>query len=117
MADPLVEELAALRAEIASLRQVVSSLVQALGHHPPETAVSHPAVSSAVSSAVSASVPATLPATLPATAASTAQLLARRNAERLNGEVLRRTALGLDPADDTEVDLLIDRLHDLADPP
>lgn len=101
MADPLVEELAALRAEIASLRQVVSSLVQALGHHPPETAVSHPAVS----------------ATLPATAASTAQLLARRNAERLNGEVLRRTALGLDPADDTEVDLLIDRLHDLADPP
>ncbi|MCT0226219.1 hypothetical protein [Synechococcus sp. CS-1328] len=108
MADPLVLELAALRAEIACLRQVMSSLVQALERHPPQTAASHPAVSSAVSAAV--------PAALPATAASTSQLLARRNAERLNGEVRRRTALGLDPADDTEVDLLIDRLHDLADP-
>jgi hypothetical protein len=30
--------------------------------------------------------------------------------------VQRRTAGGLDPVDDTEVDLLIDRLHDLVDP-
>ena len=41
-------------------------------------------------------------------------LLARRNAERLAGGGQRRTALGNDPQEDTELDLLIDRLHDLA---
>jgi hypothetical protein len=41
-------------------------------------------------------------------------LLARRNAERLAGEVQRRAALISDPQEDTELDLLIDRLHELA---
>ena len=44
--------------------------------------------------------------------------LQRPNAERLAAEVQRRQALHLDGADagetDTELDLLIDRLHDLA---
>ena len=44
--------------------------------------------------------------------------LQRPNAERLAAEVQRRQALQLDGADagdtDTELDLLIDRLHDLA---
>jgi len=53
----------------------------------------------------------------PATSASTT--LSRRNPERLAAEVLRRRALltveDLDPLDgDTELDLMIDRLHDLA---
>lgn len=39
---------------------------------------------------------------------------ARRQAERLAGEVQRRQALGGDPGKDPELDLLIDRLHDLA---
>ena len=45
---------------------------------------------------------------------SPSALLARRNAERLAGEVQRRAALASDPGDDTELDLLIDRLHELA---
>jgi hypothetical protein len=45
---------------------------------------------------------------------SPSALLARRNAERLAGEVQRRAALISDPEDDTELDLLIDRLHELA---
>ena len=53
----------------------------------------------------------------PATSASTT--LSRRNPERLAAEVQRRRALltveDLDPLDgDTELDLMIDRLHDLA---
>jgi len=53
----------------------------------------------------------------PATSASTT--LSRRNPERLAAEVQRRramlTAEYLDPLDgDTELDLMIDRLHDLA---
>ena len=53
----------------------------------------------------------------PATSASTT--LSRRNPERLAAEVQRRramlTAEDLDPLDgDTELDLMIDRLHDLA---
>jgi len=53
----------------------------------------------------------------PATSASTT--LSRRNPERLAAEVQRRRALltveDLDPVDgDTELDLMIDRLHDLA---
>ncbi len=52
-----------------------------------------------------------------ATSASTT--LSRRNPERLAAEVQRRRALlmveDLDPLDgDTELDLMIDRLHDLA---
>jgi len=53
---------------------------------------------------------------------STLSLLARRNGERLQQEVRRRLAGMANhqddesvPGDDTEVDLLIDRLHDLAD--
>ena len=45
---------------------------------------------------------------------SPSALLARRNAERLAAEVQRRSALVSDPEDDTELDLLIDRLHELA---
>ena len=50
---------------------------------------------------------------------SPTKTLARRHPERLAAEVQRRTALltgeDLDPMDgDTELDLLIDRLHDLA---
>ena len=45
---------------------------------------------------------------------SPATLLSRRNAERLAGEVQRRTDLHTDAELDTETDLLIDRLHDLA---
>ena len=54
---------------------------------------------------------------IPDTSASTT--LSRRNPERLAAEVQRRRALltveDLDPVDgDTELDLMIDRLHDLA---
>jgi len=50
----------------------------------------------------------------PSAAGGAATLLARRNAERLAGEVQRRQALGHEAEADTELDLLIDRLHDLA---
>ena len=40
--------------------------------------------------------------------------LARRNAERLAEEVRRRRESTPEPEDDTDIDLLIDRLHDLA---
>ena len=40
--------------------------------------------------------------------------LARRNAERLAEEVRRRRETTPEPEDDTDIDLLIDRLHDLA---
>jgi diadenosine tetraphosphate (Ap4A) HIT family hydrolase len=64
----------------------------------------------------------------PATAAAgTMALLARRSPERLNQELWRRlesrgldgpAAAADDPADrDTDIDLLIDRLHDLAERP
>ncbi|APD49072.1 hypothetical protein BM449_13515 [Synechococcus sp. SynAce01] len=51
--------------------------------------------------------------------ATPSQWLARRNAERINTEVMRRSSIGVD-ADgdtdlDTEVDLMIDRLHALCD--
>ncbi|WP_255087972.1 hypothetical protein [Synechococcus sp. Tobar12-5m-g] len=52
---------------------------------------------------------------LQAAAPGTSTLLARRNAERLNAEVMRRSARGLDPDNDTELDLLIDRLHELSE--
>ena len=40
--------------------------------------------------------------------------LARLNAERLAEEVRRRRESTPEPEDDTDIDLLIDRLHDLA---
>ena len=40
--------------------------------------------------------------------------LARRNAERLADEVRRRRETTPEPEEDTDIDLLIDRLHDLA---
>lgn len=50
----------------------------------------------------------------PSAVGGAAALFARRNAERLAGEVQRRHALGHEDEADTEMDLLIDRLHDLA---
>jgi hypothetical protein len=56
---------------------------------------------------------------LGSSASSPSTTLSRRNPERLAAEVQRRRALltaeDLDPLDgDTELDVLIDRLHDLA---
>lgn len=99
MVDPLLAELAALRGEILSLRLAVTSLVEALAREPLVREPMDPAAAGPRQS------------TTP-----TAHLLARRNAERLNSEVLRRTSQGVDPSGDNEVDLLIDRLHDLVDP-
>ena len=48
---------------------------------------------------------------------ATSTLLARRNAKRLNAEVMRRSARGIDPDNDTDLDLLIDRLHELSEGP
>ncbi|MFZ9566686.1 MAG: hypothetical protein ACO28R_04150 [Vulcanococcus sp.] len=45
---------------------------------------------------------------------SAATQLARRNASRLADEVRRRSELHPEPREDTDIDLLIDRLHDLA---
>jgi hypothetical protein len=45
---------------------------------------------------------------------SAASQLVRRNAERLADEVRRRQSISPEPNDDTDIDLLIDRLHDLA---
>jgi len=45
---------------------------------------------------------------------STASQLVRRNPERLADEVRRLQGLSPEPDDDTDIDLLIDRLHDLA---
>ncbi len=103
MADPLLIELAALRGAITELRQELAALRQVLASEavPPGSVISNAAADSVRSSPQ-------------ATPAST--LLARLKATRLNDEVLRRTSAGLDPEGDTEVDLLIDRLHDLVDP-
>jgi hypothetical protein len=46
---------------------------------------------------------------------ATSALLARRNPERLNAEVMRRSARVVDPDNDTDLDLLIDRLHELSE--
>jgi len=43
-----------------------------------------------------------------------ASQLVRRNAERLADEVRRRGEFSPEPEADTEIDLLIDRLHELA---
>ena len=118
----LAEELAAMRQELASLRTTVAELVAAL------TATGAPAA--APQSPGAGLPPADTPAVLPGAGrvpepgplkgearpmgSSPSALLARRNAERLAGEVQRRAALASDPEDDTELDLLIDRLHELA---
>ena len=97
-------ELQALRLEVAALRQ-------SLERRP---AAAEPAL------AAGAQVEAA--ADPPHRQASTATLLSRRNGERLQQEVRRRLALVAsqvehtpEDAADTEVDLLIDRLHELAD--
>jgi hypothetical protein len=89
--DPLLdlqEQIAAIRTDLAELRQLVMELRQLLSGDSPAP-----------------------PARLEG---SPATLLARRNAERLAGEVQRRTDLQQDVEPDTETDLLIDRLHELA---
>lgn len=122
----LAEELAALRQDLAGLRTTLAELVAALA------AAGSPAAAQAQAHA-QAQVPgcASTPALAPGAATepeggplpgeirpmgspSPSALLARRNAERLAGEVQRRAALASDPGDDTELDLLIDRLHELA---
>jgi hypothetical protein len=97
--DSVPSQLQAIRADLAQLHQSVlelRGLVQSL-------VAEGPSLDLALGS--SASRPSTT--------------LARRNPERLAAEVQRRTALltveDLDPLDgDTELDLMIDRLHDLA---
>ena len=114
----LAEELAALRQELAGLRTTVAELVAALAAAGPPAAAQAPGAASTPALAPgSAKEPegGPLPAEIrPMGAPSPSALLARRNAERLAGEVQRRAALASDPGDDTELDLLIDRLHELA---
>lgn len=99
----LAEEMAGLRLELAGLRTTLAELVVALA------AAGTPAMAQALATA--APIPGEV---RPLGSPSPSALLARRNAERLAGEVQRRTALASDPGDDTELDLLIDRLHELA---
>ena len=99
----LAEEMAGLRLELAGLRTTLAELVVALA------AAETPATAQALATA--APIPGEV---RPLGSPSPSALLARRNAERLAGEVQRRTALASDPGDDTELDLLIDRLHELA---
>ena len=97
--DPAPAQLQAIRADLAQLHQtvlVLCELVQRL-------------VAAGPSSDLAPGSPASSPSTT----------LSRRNPERLAAEVQRRRAFlsgeDLDPIDgDTELDLLIDRLHDLA---
>ena len=98
-ADSVPAQLQAIRTDLAQLHQSVlelRSLVQNLGAEGP---------------------PRDLAPGIPATRASTT--LSRRNPERLAADVQRRravlTAQDLDPLDgDTELDLMFDRLHELA---
>jgi len=99
----LAEEMAGLRLELAGLRTTLAELVVALA------AAGTPATAQALATA--APIPGEV---RPLGSPSPSALLARRNAERLAGAVQRRTALASDPGDDTELDLLIDRLHELA---
>ena len=99
----LAEEMAGLRLELAGLRTTLAELVVALA------AAGTPAAAQALATA--APIPGEV---RPLGSPSPSALLARRNAERLAGEVQRRAALASDPGDDTELDLLIDRLHELA---
>ena len=103
------QELQDLRLELAALRQILLQAPSAAG-------MSELQVGERLSAT---SEP-------PARQASAATLLGRRNGERLQQEVRRRLDLaasqlagqldsGPEDSVDTEVDLLIDRLHELAD--
>jgi len=89
--DALATEIRALRQEIRDLRVLVLQLASA----PVSPATAHG----------SGPGPST---------SQPANPLARRQAEQLASAVQQRQALGGDPEQDTELDLLIDRLHDLA---
>lgn len=106
--DELMAEIVHLRREITQLHSSIGALTAAitsLAARPPDACL-EPAAELP---------PATAPAPAPASLASPATLLALRSGERLNGEVQRRLRLGSDADSDTELDLLIDRLHDLSD--
>ena len=97
--DSVPAQLQAIRSDLAQLHQ---SVLELRGF-----------VQSLVASAPSIDLPQGSSASSPSTT------LSRRNPERLAAEVQRRRALltaeDLDPLDgDTELDVLIDRLHDLA---
>ena len=97
--DPVNGQLQAIRAELAQLRQSVLELRGLVQILVSDDSSRHPALGPSPSS--------------PSTT------LSRRNPERLAADVQRcRTLLtveDLDPMDgDTELDVLIDRLHDLA---
>ncbi len=101
--DALMAEIVHLRREITQLHSSIGALTAAitsLAARPPD-AYLEPA--------------AELPPAMAKALASPATLLALRSGERLNGEVQRRLRLGSDADNDTELDLLIDRLHDLSD--
>ncbi|MEI6359956.1 MAG: hypothetical protein WCO50_06475 [Synechococcus sp. ELA619] len=100
----LAEERAGLRQELAGLRTPVAELVA-------DPALQRSAADGAATGPETEPVPGEI---RPMGSPSPSALLARRNAERLAGEVQRRAALASDPGDDTELDLLIDRLHELA---
>ena len=97
--DSVPAQLQAIRSDLAQLQQSVlelRDLVQSLAAAGPSRGLD-----------------------LGSSASSPSTTLSRRNPERLAAEVQRRRALltveDLDPLDgDTELDVLIDRLHDLA---
>ena len=93
----LTADLQALRQELGALRADLRKL--------------HATVEQAVEQLAAAQEPRAFSAPAPSA------LLARRNAERLNAEVMRRSARGVEPGSDTELDLLIDRLHELSEGP
>ena len=97
--DSVHAQLIAIRTDLAQLHQSVLEL--------------RGLVQSLVADGPSSELP------LGSSASSPSTTLSRRNPERLAAEVQRRRALltadDLDPLDgDTELDVLIDRLHDLA---
>jgi len=90
------QELQALRREVAELRRALNWRSDIVSPAPETQAGAPPLVRQT----------------------SAATLLARRNPERLQEEVRRRRAMEASREEqgaNTEVDLLIDRLHDLAD--
>jgi hypothetical protein len=99
--NELTVEIVRLRQDISQLHSSVSALtaaIAALAGSPPHSRFEPPEERRP-----------------PMASASPATLLALRSGERLNGEVQRRLRLGGDADSDTELDLLIDRLHDLSD--
>lgn len=99
--DELTAEILRLRCEITQLHCSIGALtaaITALASRPPGSFMESPAELGP-----------------PVATVSPATLLALRSGERLNGEVQRRMRLGGDADSDTELDLLIDRLHDLSD--